>query len=190
MIYEDIWRWAWEDIVESIILPILVPINNLRSQSNNLRHKGLVPPNIVKDGFEWRLKPPLNWHIRISRIRGNLVTMVVWLVVSNMVYFPFHIWDIILPIVELIFFKMVIAPPTRLSLTINHILTSINLVFGCNTLCFTSIHPVPRHGLRLCTQALPSVWKLREPGPRHGDFHCFNGPVEIVRFPMKNSDVP
>jgi hypothetical protein len=28
-------------------------------------------------------------------------------------YFPFHIWDVILPIDELIFFKMVIAPPTR-----------------------------------------------------------------------------
>ena len=30
-----------------------------------------------------------------------------WLVVSNMFYFPFHIWDGILPIDELIFFKMV-----------------------------------------------------------------------------------
>ena len=29
-------------------------------------------------------------------------------------FFPFHIWDVILPIDELlIFFKMVIAPPTR-----------------------------------------------------------------------------
>jgi hypothetical protein len=28
--------------------------------------------------------------------------------------FPFHIWDVILPIHELVFFKMVIAPPTRL----------------------------------------------------------------------------
>ena len=27
-------------------------------------------------------------------------------------YFLFHIWDVILPIDELIFFKMVIAPPT------------------------------------------------------------------------------
>jgi len=36
----------------------------------------------------------------------------IWLVVSNMFYFPFHIWDVILPIDELIFFKMVIAPPT------------------------------------------------------------------------------
>jgi hypothetical protein len=30
-----------------------------------------------------------------------------WLVVSNMFYFPFHIWDVILPIDELIFFKTV-----------------------------------------------------------------------------------
>jgi len=29
-------------------------------------------------------------------------------------YVPFHIWDVILPIDELIFFKMVIAPPTSL----------------------------------------------------------------------------
>jgi len=32
--------------------------------------------------------------------------MFIWLVVSNIVYFPSHIWDIILPIDELIFFKM------------------------------------------------------------------------------------
>ena len=37
----------------------------------------------------------------------------IWLVVSNMFYFPFHIWDNPNPIDELIFFKMVIAPPTR-----------------------------------------------------------------------------
>jgi hypothetical protein len=36
----------------------------------------------------------------------------IWLVVSNIFYVPFHIWDVILPIDELIFFKMVIAPPT------------------------------------------------------------------------------
>ena len=30
-----------------------------------------------------------------------------WLVVSNIFYFPFHIWDVILPIDEVIFFKMV-----------------------------------------------------------------------------------
>jgi hypothetical protein len=36
-------------------------------------------------------------------------------------YFPFHIWDVILPIDEVIFFKMVIVPPTRPLLTIiNH----------------------------------------------------------------------
>jgi len=29
-------------------------------------------------------------------------------------YFPFHIWDVILPIDELPFFKMVFAPPTRI----------------------------------------------------------------------------
>ena len=43
----------------------------------------------------------------------------IWLVVSNMFYFPFHIWDVILPIDELIYiyivFKIVIAPPTSYS---------------------------------------------------------------------------
>ena len=32
-------------------------------------------------------------------------------------YFPFHIWDVILPIDELIFFRGVGIPPTRISLT-------------------------------------------------------------------------
>ena len=36
-------------------------------------------------------------------------------------YFPFHIWDVILPIDELIFFKMVIAPPTSLEIGYNEI---------------------------------------------------------------------
>ena len=42
--------------------------------------------------------------------------MFYWLVVSIIFYFPFHIWDVILPIDEVIFFKMVIAPPTSLQL--------------------------------------------------------------------------
>ena len=33
--------------------------------------------------------------------------MLYWLVVSKSFYVPFHIWDVILPIDELIFFKMV-----------------------------------------------------------------------------------
>ena len=37
----------------------------------------------------------------IYRSLGN------WLVVSNIFYFPFHIWDVILPIDEFISFKMV-----------------------------------------------------------------------------------
>jgi hypothetical protein len=35
-----------------------------------------------------------------------------WLVVSNINFIFYNIWDVILPIGELIFFKMVIAPPT------------------------------------------------------------------------------
>jgi hypothetical protein len=36
-----------------------------------------------------------------------------WLVVSNMALILHNIWDVILPIDEVIFFKMAIAPPTR-----------------------------------------------------------------------------
>ena len=42
---------------------------------------------------------------------------------KNCFYFPYHIWDFILSIDELIFFKMVIAPPTS-------ILCSHNLTLG------------------------------------------------------------
>ena len=30
--------------------------------------------------------------------QGQTITVYIWLVVSNMFYFPFHIWDVILPI--------------------------------------------------------------------------------------------
>jgi len=40
-----------------------------------------------------------------------------WLVVWNMNFIFHNIWDVILPIDELIFFKMVIAPPTGLKFT-------------------------------------------------------------------------
>ena len=38
--------------------------------------------------------------------------VIYWLVAWIIFYVPFHIWDVILPIDALIFFKMVIAPPT------------------------------------------------------------------------------
>ena len=60
-------------------------------------------PSIRKHGISWTLSWIMNPY---------------WLVVWNMFYFPFHIWDVILPIDELIFFKMFIAPPT--SIMINH----------------------------------------------------------------------
>ena len=58
----------------------------------------------------------------VSFINGLLMVTSEWLVVDSnysgwwfqtCVYFSFHIWDIIIPIDKLIFFKMVIAPPTR-----------------------------------------------------------------------------
>ena len=40
---------------------------------------------------------------------------------KHKLYVPFHIWDVILPIHELILFKMVIAPPTKdLTIAIEH----------------------------------------------------------------------
>ena len=45
------------------------------------------------------------FHSYVSLPEGNFIH---WLVVWNMtVIFPFHIWDVTLPIDELIFFKMV-----------------------------------------------------------------------------------
>ena len=46
--------------------------------------------------------------------RSHVQRNIFWLVVSNMFYFPFHIWDNPNPIDELIFFKTVIAPPNSL----------------------------------------------------------------------------
>jgi len=48
-------------------------------------------------------------------------------VVANIFYFPFHIWDVILSIEELIFFKMAIAPPARILLTIMNDIITINI---------------------------------------------------------------
>jgi len=44
-----------------------------------------------------------------------------WLVVWNIFYFPFHIWDVILPIDELIFFRGVGIPATRYRYISHHI---------------------------------------------------------------------
>jgi len=49
-----------------------------------------------------------------------------WLVVSNMDFIFHNAWDVILSIDELIFFQMVVLPPTRVLLTImNYIITII-----------------------------------------------------------------
>jgi hypothetical protein len=41
--------------------------------------------------------------------------------------FIFHIWDVILPIGELIFFKIVIATPTSLPTKLHHLTNNTNL---------------------------------------------------------------
>ena len=43
-------------------------------------------------------------------------------------YFPFRIWDVILPIDELIFFKMVKSPPTSFQLVLIELLQSFFLL--------------------------------------------------------------
>ena len=52
------------------------------------------------------------WCFWMLGSNSHSKSTIVWLVVSFIFYVPFHIWDVILPIDELIFFKMVIAPPT------------------------------------------------------------------------------
>ena len=55
-----------------------------------------------------------------------------WLVVSNIFYFPFHIWDVILPINMIICFKMVKTPPT-----------SWHFVWHKKNLCTRELEPWP-----------------------------------------------
>ena len=52
-----------------------------------------------------------------------------WLVVWHIFYFPFHIWDVILPIDELIFFRGVGQPPTRYLWHMVSILSSFHFWF-------------------------------------------------------------
>ena len=63
--------------------------------------------------FSWFLVSNLQQQSYVE-VRESMIcfSKYFWLVVSNIFYFPFHV---ILPIDELVFFKMVIAPPTRQS---------------------------------------------------------------------------
>ena len=70
----------------------------------SLSKTGAIPKNnsLSEDFFLWT-------SYRGRRIDHFVAILkrIFWLVVSNIFYFPFHIWDVILPIDELIFFKMV-----------------------------------------------------------------------------------
>ena len=57
-------------------------------------------PQVTKNG---QSQSELSWFLYVSTNGFYMF----WLVVSNIFYFPFHIWDGILSIDELIFFKMV-----------------------------------------------------------------------------------
>jgi hypothetical protein len=48
------------------------------------------------------------------------ISIIDWLVVWNMNFMFHHIWDVIPPIDELIFFRGVGIPPTRLSMLIGN----------------------------------------------------------------------
>ena len=65
----------------------------------------------AKSGCQWYNVGPTNDE-NVGLLKAHEYYS--WLVVSNMSYFPFHIWDVTLPIDELIFFKTVIAPPTSI----------------------------------------------------------------------------
>ena len=68
-----------------------------------------------------------------------------------MFYFPFHIWDVILPIDELIFFKMVIAPPTRFI---------IDPKWGINMVSWASPRDVCRNCSCRCWITVVEVWDV------------------------------
>ena len=62
-------------------------------------------------------------NLHLEAMNANLKSLVVAVFFQSLLlvgglehgfFVPFHIWVFILPIHELIFFKMVIAPPTRL----------------------------------------------------------------------------
>jgi hypothetical protein len=62
----------------------------------------------VSNQSPWRINSPTAiFHRNTFPMRISI-----WVVVWNIFHFPFHIWDVILPIDELIFFKMVKSPPT------------------------------------------------------------------------------
>jgi len=72
-------------------------------------------------------------------------------------HFPFHIWDVILPTDELIFFKMVIAPPT------SFICPGFKGLFGC-WLGFPMVSLKSNSSLRY-------QWRPERHREDGGDFH-------------------
>jgi len=77
--------------------------------------------------------------IYLTYIRTYILTSIIfhltffrWLVVSNIFYFPFHIWDVTLPINMIICFKMVKTPPT-----------SWHFVWHQKNLCTRELEPWP-----------------------------------------------
>ena len=89
------------DDINDIIWIILIISYNI---SNNLHWSNKRSYNICVFHLSWSIKV----------VGSYKLLYIFWLVVSNIFYFPCHIWVVILPIDDLIFFKMVIAPPTSI----------------------------------------------------------------------------
>ena len=64
-----------------------------------------------------RLKVLLKVHESTKQFSIEPFNLVGGFTQTHEFYFPFHIWDVILPIDELIFFRGVGIPPTRIFLT-------------------------------------------------------------------------
>jgi len=83
----------------------------------------------AKSGCQWYNVGPTNDE-NVGLLKAHEYYS--WLVVSNMSYFPFHIWHVILPIDELIFFKMV---------TVKHVKTTKQIVIRCYKYCIINCFP-------------------------------------------------
>ena len=86
---------------------------------------------VVNNDYQW-------WYIglivmvfivvedALKQQQWEKIMIIYWLVVSNTWIIFHNAWDVILSIDELIFFQMVVLPPTRVLLTImNYIITII-----------------------------------------------------------------
>ena len=99
--------------VSSAISWMLTPQNYFFTEGTGKKGMVLFNESYLVEISEKNVVRVENFYRRIFILPLWRLSLLIWLVVSNIFYFPFHIWVVILPIDEFIFFKMVIAPPTR-----------------------------------------------------------------------------